>query len=290
MSRNRTSKFEAPGSFKCDCCGYETGKSANYHRHLASDRHLRVLNFSNQINCEINENDLCTDSASTQPIDMIVDGATVDCQTSYGTDNYDQDFEEEEEEDEAVEDNDEQEYYEEQSHDARIDTEWFPFDSKIHFLLTSLYSSKTHRVHEDKDGNISWMIKPTSMLKLQLANPVLSNQIFRSGIEAFDGYLTKRVILTTDISLIVTDYQMMSLACNHLGPSANKYCPKCNVSIHSTEDKSHLPPRLDIGGINILDNPISPIMSIISDIKSGSILCFLGGGLRSILEGVRREL
>ncbi|XP_071138224.1 uncharacterized protein [Mytilus edulis] len=224
MSRNRTSTFEAPGSFKCDCCGYETGKSANYHRHLASDRHLRVLNFSNQINCEINENDLCTDSASTQPIDMIVDGATVDCQTSYGTDNYDQDFEEEEEEeeeDEAVEDNDEQEYYEERSHDARIDTEWFPFDSKIHFLLTSLYSSKTHRVsdevmtfvmyimkecgcrnlpplskikkylqtkmemedmiqkHEDKDGNISWMIKPTSMLKLQLANPVLSNQIFR---------------------------------------------------------------------------------------------------------------
>ncbi|XP_076117009.1 uncharacterized protein LOC143084835 [Mytilus galloprovincialis] len=490
MSRNRTSKFEAPGSFKCDCCGYETGKSANYHRHLASDRHLRVLNFSNQINCEINENDLCTDSASTQPIDMIVDGATVDCQTSYGTDNYDQDFEEEEEEDEAVEDNDEQEYYEEQSHDARIDTEWFPFDSKIHFLLTSLYSSKTHRVsdevmtfvmyimkecgcrnvpplskikkylqtkmemedmiqkHEDKDGNISWMIKPTSMLKLQLANPVLSNQIFRyptvetssqsnyqvsgskwkemefhwtinskkhqfvkgqfisfeldgqevygkilqflesvqedklmyakvdvfigkehrymsemnmedkclvkygqlhmvsleeckgvsipsdtslmelingelinisrerkdailkqsslytglpvitvplnlfmddmsanqskrwsplhaiqgqlsglsveeknrgknvfllgvadrmnilelvspicqdienckqSGIEAFDASLNQKVILTTDISLIVTDYQMMSLACNHLGPSANKYCPKCNA-------------------------------------------------------------
>lgn len=37
--------------------------------------------------------------------------------------------------------------------------------------------------------------------------------------------------MITDISLIVTDYQMMSLACNHLGPSANKFCPKCFVSV-----------------------------------------------------------
>ncbi|CAC5359290.1 unnamed protein product [Mytilus coruscus] len=309
-------------------------------------------------------------------------------------------FFEEEEEDEAVDDEDEQEYYEERSRDTRTETEWFPFDSKTHFLLTSLYSSKTHRVsdevmsfvmyimkecgcrnvpplskikkylqtkmemedmiqkHEDKDGNISWMIKPTSMLRLQLANPVISKQIFRclvkygqlhmvsleeckvfaipsdtslmelingelinisrerrdtilkqsslytglpvitvnlnlfmddmsanqskrwsplhaiqgqlsglsveeknrgknvfllgvtdrmdilelvspicqdienckqSGIEAFDASLNQKVILTTDISLIVTDYHMMSLACNHLGPSANKYCPKCNA-------------------------------------------------------------
>lgn len=147
MSRNRTSKFEAPDSFKCDCCGYETGKSANYHRHLESDRHLRVLNFSTQVNCENNENDFCTDSATqpqAQPTDMIVDGATVDYQSSYDQDNYDEVFEEEE--DEAVDDEDEQEYYEERSRDTRTETEWFPFDSKTHFLLTSLYSSKTHRV------------------------------------------------------------------------------------------------------------------------------------------------
>ena len=40
----------------------------------------------------------------------------------------------------------------------------------------------------------------------------------------------RKVVLTTDISLLITDYQMMSLACNYLGPSANKFCPTFYVS------------------------------------------------------------
>lgn len=51
----------------------------------------------------------------------------------------------------------------------------------------------------------------------------------RFGIETYDAALKQKVIMITDISLIVTDYQMMSLACNHLGSSANKFCPKCFI-------------------------------------------------------------
>ncbi|XP_052081279.1 uncharacterized protein LOC127719306 [Mytilus californianus] len=104
---------------------------------------------------------------------MIADGATSDYQSSCGQDQYDEDFEEEEgvdvdDEDEQdngqdqydedfkeegvdVDDEDEQEYDEERSSDTKTETEWFPFDSKTHFLLTSLYSSKTHRVADDME-------------------------------------------------------------------------------------------------------------------------------------------
>ncbi|CAG2257071.1 unnamed protein product [Mytilus edulis] len=112
MSSNRTSKFEAPDSFKCECCGYKTRQSAINHRHYESDRHLRVQNFSTQVNCKNNKNDFCTDSATqAQPTDSFVDGATVD------QDHYDEDLEE----NEAVDDEDEQEYYEERSRDTRTD-------------------------------------------------------------------------------------------------------------------------------------------------------------------------
>ncbi|VDI63954.1 Hypothetical predicted protein [Mytilus galloprovincialis] len=113
MSSNRTSKFEVSDSFKCECCGYKTRQSAINHRHYESDRHLRVQNFSTQVNCKNNKNDFCTDSATqAQPTDSFVDGVTVD------QDHYDEDFEEE---NEAVDDEDEQEYYEERSRDTRTD-------------------------------------------------------------------------------------------------------------------------------------------------------------------------
>lgn len=33
--------------------------------------------------------------------------------------------------------------------------------------------------HEDKNGNISWTIKPSAMLQLQLANPETAKRISR---------------------------------------------------------------------------------------------------------------
>ncbi|XP_069117410.1 uncharacterized protein [Argopecten irradians] len=49
----------------------------------------------------------------------------------------------------------------------------------------------------------------------------------RHGVEMFDATMRKPVIASSHISLVVTDYQMMSLVCNHNGPSATKFCPKC---------------------------------------------------------------
>ena len=54
--------------------------------------------------------------------------------------------------------------------------------------------------------------------------------IYREGVDAFDAHLKMPVKLCTEVSAFVTDYAMMSHVCNHMGPSAKKFCPKCNVS------------------------------------------------------------
>lgn len=52
---------------------------------------------------------------------------------------------------------------------------------------------------------------------------------YRIGIDAYDALLKREVTLTSEIDAIIADYQMMSLVTNHMGPSALKFCPKCQV-------------------------------------------------------------
>lgn len=46
---------------------------------------------------------------------------------------------------------------------------------------------------------------------------------FSYGIEAYDASTKQNIVLTTEISLLITDFMMMSLACNHMGPAVNKF-------------------------------------------------------------------
>ncbi|XP_048756479.2 uncharacterized protein LOC125667163 isoform X2 [Ostrea edulis] len=49
------------------------------------------------------------------------------------------------------------------------------------------------------------------------------------GIDAYDALLKREVTLTSEIDAIIADYQMTSLVTNHMGPSALKFCPKCQA-------------------------------------------------------------
>ncbi|XP_033731106.1 uncharacterized protein LOC117320703 [Pecten maximus] len=61
-----------------------------------------------------------------------------------------------------------------------------------------------------------------------------------SAVDAFDAENLAPVVLCSQVSLLVTDYHMMSHACNHSGPSATKYCPKCMADKTDPLRKSEL--------------------------------------------------
>ncbi|XP_069105899.1 uncharacterized protein [Argopecten irradians] len=48
-----------------------------------------------------------------------------------------------------------------------------------------------------------------------------------SAVHMFDASMMRPVLVISHISSIIADYQMMSYVCNHSGPSAKKFCPKC---------------------------------------------------------------
>ncbi|XP_063425521.1 uncharacterized protein LOC134709284 [Mytilus trossulus] len=49
----------------------------------------------------------------------------------------------------------------------------------------------------------------------------------RNGIETFDAANKKKCFVKGIVDCVVADFNMMSFCCNHLGATAQKYCPKC---------------------------------------------------------------
>ncbi|CAC5357348.1 unnamed protein product [Mytilus coruscus] len=49
----------------------------------------------------------------------------------------------------------------------------------------------------------------------------------RNGIETFDAANKKKCFVKGVVDCVVADFNMMSFCCNHLGATAQKYCPKC---------------------------------------------------------------
>ncbi|VDI47553.1 Hypothetical predicted protein [Mytilus galloprovincialis] len=49
----------------------------------------------------------------------------------------------------------------------------------------------------------------------------------RNGIETFDAANKKTCFVKGIVDCVVADFNMMSFCCNHLGATAQKYCPKC---------------------------------------------------------------
>ncbi|CAG2194116.1 unnamed protein product [Mytilus edulis] len=227
FSRYRTSKFtQEETTYKCEDCTYGTDKKSNFARHLTSSRHRHLETDAGlctaatdqpvfRVQPQVQDDELADQHEHVQADQLYDDMSEVD-EPTFPEDVYESDIDEEDFRDE----------YHTATHHAHVDmvesdSEWFPFMSKLHFLLSILYSSKTHRVsdevmtfflfilkecgtqnipplakiksylqekfemgemiqrHEDAQGNISWAIKPSAMLRLHLANPDTANRISR---------------------------------------------------------------------------------------------------------------
>lgn len=54
--------------------------------------------------------------------------------------------------------------------------------------------------------------------------------ILRDGCLSYDASQQRECLIKCPLDVIVADYNVLSLCCNHLGASAEKYCPRCHVS------------------------------------------------------------
>ncbi|CAG2217414.1 unnamed protein product [Mytilus edulis] len=84
---------------------------------------------------------------------------------------------------------------------------------------------------KDKQRNRNVMVLGTSdkVAILDIAKPICDDilSLKSSGIRGFDAMTKENIMITSDVNCIIADYNCVSLVCNHLGPSANKFCPKC---------------------------------------------------------------
>nr|XP_022310275.1 uncharacterized protein LOC111115731 [Crassostrea virginica] len=221
MERNRRTKFRRK-EFHCSPCGYGTGKQSNFDRHCYSERHCSIIQEGFNESSPTVTNTTGTNSPSLSPVSEAEDETFIfqqleqeRCSDFDDLSTSDSDTGHLEEE---VLDNERPE-----NSSKPASTAWSPFESKLHFLLTVLHSSKTHKVsdellsfiifilkecgvsnadipsiakiksfymdelhmeemiqrNEDATGNIHWMIKPETILKLNIANPEIAKQIHR---------------------------------------------------------------------------------------------------------------
>nr|XP_022290275.1 uncharacterized protein LOC111101912 [Crassostrea virginica] len=82
-----------------------------------------------------------------------------------------------------------------------------------------------------RNQNTIFLSSSETVSMMDLIKPICDDlQVCKeTGIDAFDALLEREVTLTSEIDAIIADYQMMSLVSNHLGPSALKFCPKCQA-------------------------------------------------------------
>ncbi|XP_062568515.1 uncharacterized protein LOC134230699 [Saccostrea cucullata] len=88
---------------------------------------------------------------------------------------------------------------------------------------------------------------------MTLMKPVISDiqSCKRDGISGFDAYRKEECIITTDLNIIVADFNMQSYLCNHLGACATKYCPRCYADVdHATSKARERTPSKTLTTIN----------------------------------------
>lgn len=73
-----------------------------------------------------------------------------------------------------------------------------------------------------------------------IMKPVISDiqNCKRNGINGFDAYRMEECTITTDLNVIVADFNMQSYLCNHLGATATKYCPRCHADAENAISKA----------------------------------------------------
>lgn len=144
MERNRRTKFRRK-EFHCSPCGYGTGKQSNFDRHCYSERHCSIIQEGFYESSPTVSNTTGTNSPSLSPVSEAEDETFIfqqleqeRCSDFDDLSTSDSDTGHLEEE---VLDNERPE-----NSSKPASTAWSPFESKLHFLLTVLHSSKTHKV------------------------------------------------------------------------------------------------------------------------------------------------
>ncbi|XP_069102001.1 uncharacterized protein [Argopecten irradians] len=209
MKRRRLGHPQS-GIFQCELCNFETGKHANFLRHLETDKHTRNASYvcgdGLRPPCPENDNDneleatlpAVEESNHGEPIPYEDSGSESEVGHSY-------------------------------NEDSRIDFQvqqetctWFPFSSKLEMLLYVMLHSKTHIMSDEtakfvwyimkeaginmppfslikgmrfgeltpesllqqgkgEDGSPFWFLKPSALVGLAVSHPETSNQLIRYG-------------------------------------------------------------------------------------------------------------
>lgn len=228
-------KFKKKERFICECCDFSTDRFNNYKRHCETKKHRDCLDLTNHEETlsvsEINHDqrsqadidltssdstDCALDSDDPSCCDYIEDySVTLDSDETKGNNSKHMQHE-------VLDDDDDEEIDTRITNDQESEpSDWFPYESKLHFLLSVLHSSKTHRVSDetlsfilyilrecfvknvpslakiksfwtenlkldemiqqntDENGNIHWMVKPSAMLQMLIANPSTAQKIDR---------------------------------------------------------------------------------------------------------------
>ncbi|XP_062587706.1 uncharacterized protein LOC134249366, partial [Saccostrea cucullata] len=100
---------------------------------------------------------------------------------------------------------------------------------------------------------ISLLCASEKVEPMTLMKPVISDiqSCKRDGISGFDAYRKEECIITTDLNIIVADFNMQSYLCNHLGACATKYCPRCYADVdHATSKARERTPSKTLTTIN----------------------------------------
>ncbi|VDI67471.1 Hypothetical predicted protein [Mytilus galloprovincialis] len=107
------------------------------------------------------------------------------------------------------------------------DFSWKDFVTKVRALLRIMY----HWIPIDmrqKQETIQFLGALEKADIMDVAKIIIDDiKSNRNGIETFDAANKKTCFVKGIVDCVVADFNMMSFCCNHLGATAQKYCPKC---------------------------------------------------------------
>ncbi|CAG2229332.1 unnamed protein product [Mytilus edulis] len=225
-----------PKLYNCKPCNYKTNREQHLQRHLESKHHAAALFFDdsdsdvdasdstdeNPISCEIND-----PSTDAHVADVMVHTMLENESTSNSLSDEGDEQSHSEGEGSETEDNTEPRHA---SNDEQSkDFDWYPFQSKAELLVYIFMNSTTHPINSD---NIPlWTLKPSAILRMMISHPDTSKSIISDGVEGFDATERKKCFIKSSLNSIIADFSMLSFCCNHLGATANKYCPRCHLQL-----------------------------------------------------------
>ncbi|CAC5389903.1 unnamed protein product [Mytilus coruscus] len=82
-----------------------------------------------------------------------------------------------------------------------------------------------------KEGNVHFLGASEKTEIMDVAQLVIKDiqNVNEQNIESYDAFKKQKCVINTQLDVVVADFSMTSYCCNHLGASANKFCPRCHA-------------------------------------------------------------